>query len=58
MLLGAGQRQAASGIRGEVAQVPSFDELTERCYPRMLLQGSESRDTEFAFVLNFNRFRF
>ena len=58
VFLGSGQRQAASGVRGEIAQVPTFQELAERCYPGMLLQGAEGRDAELAFVLNFDAFQF
>jgi hypothetical protein len=37
MLLGSGERQAPSGIRAEIAKIPTFNEAPERRDSRMLL---------------------
>ena len=56
--LRASQRQTAGSIWSKVAQVPPLNKLSKRRYPRMLLQGSERRDAEFALVLKLNKFPF
>ena len=55
MWLGAGQRQTAGGVGGEIAQIPSFDEFTEGRYPGVLLQGAKRGDAEPAFVLQLDK---
>ena len=50
MRLGSSERQASGGIRGEVTEVPTFDELAESGNPRMLFQRTQDSNSEPAHI--------
>ena len=55
--LWASQRQATGGVGGEIAQVPTFDELAEGRNARVLGQRAEGGYAESAVVLELDGFR-
>ena len=56
MLLRSGQRQAARGVWGEIAEVPSLQKASKTCDSGMLLQRAEGSNAQLAIVCEMHRY--